>query len=146
MGGNIDFAKIAGIKLWNPNLDWAYQSYGPLPPGALPPLQNSATTLQGQVFAWNMRGWFARLNLTFSERTTAWILYETGTVLCSVPACGPGSTTASYNELWLRVLHTIAPQTVLGFNYQKANTSPAIAGTPTGDYIDHFLLELFYAW
>ncbi|MDR7535660.1 MAG: S-layer homology domain-containing protein [Armatimonadota bacterium] len=161
VGGNLNLAQIAGIAAWNPTLDFQYHQYGPLPAacataltvggggysaagGGCFPSHTYATTIVGQAFAFNMRGWLARLNLTITPRTVARILYEGGTVLCASAGC---ATTGSYYEWWLRLEHTVAPNTTLTLNYYKANASPAaLAGTATGDYLNFYRAELLYSW
>ncbi len=155
VGGNINLAQVVGVQTWSPNLDWAYQSYGPLPVGAVPPVHSYATTITGQTFNWNMRGWMARLNLTFSPRTTAWVLYETGTVLCTtaggtaqqIGSCA--SATASYSEWWLRLVQTVGPRTFVTLNYFRGNTGTGVPGnttSPNGDYFNFYRAELLYSW
>ncbi len=130
VGGNIDLARVAGIATWRPNLDLAYHNYGPLPAGGLPPVNTYATTLTGALFPFDMRGWLARLNLTFSPTTAGWILYEGGTQI---------SSGAAYSEWWLRATHRVAPGTTLTFNYYR--------GTRAGvDYTNFYRAELLYSW
>lgn len=146
VGGNINLAQLAGIQQWNPNIDWAYQNYGPQPaacpflvggpPTGCQPVHTYATTITGQTFAWNMRGFLARLNLTFSPVATAWILYEGGTVL---------STGTAYSEWWLRFVYTVSPRTQVTLNYFKLN-APGIGTGPGGDYSNFYRAELLYSW
>ncbi len=147
VGGNINLAQVVGIQTWNPNLDWAYQSYGPLAftgGAAVPPHASYATTITGQTFNWNMRGWLAKLNLTFSPRTNGYILYETGTVLCATSAC---AATAPYSEWWIRLVHNIAPRTNVTLNYFKGNTGTGVTGAGAGgDYFNFYRAELLYSW
>jgi hypothetical protein len=160
VGGNLNLGQVAGIATWNPTLDFQYHQYGPLPSacaGALIapggsyaagagcfPSHTYATTIVGQAFAWNMRGWLARLNLTITPRTVARVLYEGGTVLCANAAC---TATGNYYEWWLRLEHTLAPNTTLTLNYYRANASPAaLAGTANGDYLNFYRAELLYSW
>ena len=159
VGGNINLGQLVGMTTWNPNLDWAYQSFGPLPVGAIPPAYSYATTITGQAFNWNLRGWYFRLNLTFNPRATAWAIYETGTVLCTtaggaggVPAATIGScasATASYTEFWLRFVYNIAPRTNVALNWYKGNTGLAVPGVNAafaGDYFNFYRAELLYSW
>jgi hypothetical protein len=130
VGGNINLAQVAGITTWAPTLDLAYHNYGPLPAGALPPVNTYATTLTGQVFPFDMRGWMARLNLTFSPATAGWILYESGTQI---------SSGLAYSEWWLRATHRVAPGTTLTANYFR--------GTRGGvDFFNFYRAELLYSW
>lgn len=131
VGGNIDLARVAGITTWSPTLDLAYHNFGPLPAGGLPPINTYATTITGQVMAYDMRGWMARLNLTFSPTTTAWILYEGGTRI---------SNSATYTEWWLRATHRVAPGTTLTANYFRGNHSIG------GDVFNFYRAELLYSW
>jgi len=141
VGGNINLAQLAGIQQWNPNIDWAYQNYGP-PVAGCPivtgcfPVHTYATTITGQTFAWNMRGFLARLNLTFSPVATAWVLYEGGTVQ---------STGTAYSEWWLRFVYTVSPRTQVTLNYFKLN-APGIGTGPGGDYSNFYRAELLYSW
>jgi hypothetical protein len=159
VGGNLNLGQLVGMTQWNPNLDWAYQSFGPLPVGAIPPAYSYATTFTGQAFNWNMRGWFFRLNFTFSPKAAAWLLYETGTVLCTtaggaggVPAATIGSCaspTAGYTEWWARFTYLIAPRTTVALNAYKGNTAvgvPGVSGAFGGDYFNFYRAELLYSW
>lgn len=136
VGGNINFAQCCGMQQWNMNLDWAYQNYGPLPAGGVQPINTYATTITGQTFAFNMRGWLARLNLTLMPGTTAWILYETGTVL---------SAGTPYSEWWVRLAHTVRPNTTVTLNYFKGNNS-TIGTLPSNDYFNFYRAELLHSW
>jgi S-layer family protein len=144
IGGNLNFNTLFGGAVpWNPTLDFEYHNFGALPAGGIPPTFTYATTYLGQYHAWNMRGWLARLNLTFTPRTAGWILYEGGSIV---------STGQSYNEWWLRLTHRVAANTTLALNYYR--TSCGAAGTPcpgflagTGGVIDLFYrAELLYSW
>lgn len=159
VGGNINLGQLVGMTQWNPNLDFAYQSFGPMPVGAIPPAYSYATTFTGQAFNWNMRGWFFRLNLTLSPRATAWLIYETGTVLCTtaggaggVPAATIGSCaspTASYSEWWARFVYNIAPRTNVALNAYRGNTALTVPGVNAafgGDYFNFYRAELLYSW
>ncbi len=130
VGGNVDLEKIAGISTWSPNIDLAYMNFGPLASGAFPPFYTYATTAFGQAFAWNMRGWLARLNLTFSPKASAFIHYEGGTVL---------STSASYSEWWLRLSYTLAPRVATYIQYTRGTTGGV-------DYFNFYRAELSYSW
>ncbi|MGH2668995.1 MAG: hypothetical protein ACRDH5_07760, partial [bacterium] len=128
IGGNINLAQLTGMTTWNPNLDFEYHRFGPLPVGALPPTENYATTILAQTFSWNMDGWFVRLNLTFSPTTRGFILYESGNVLCTTVACTASGT---FSEWFIRLTHTLRPNTVIQLNYFKANALPTtITGHP----------------
>jgi hypothetical protein len=138
VGGNISLAQVAGIETWNPSLDLEYHNYGGPPPGAgnenffgwLPPRYSYATTIFGQAFDWNMRGWLARLNLTFAPGWTGFVLYEGGTVI---------STGAPYSEWWLRLQHTVAPRTNVYIQYTRGTVGGA-------DYFNFYRAELNTAW
>jgi len=158
-GGNINLGQLVGMTQWNPNLDFAYQSFGPMPVGAIPPAYSYATTFTGQAFNWNMRGWFFRLNMTFSPKAAAWLIYETGTVLCTtaggaagVPAATIGSCaspTQGYTEWWLRFTYAVAPRTTVALNAYKGNTSTAVPGVNAafgGDFFNFYRAELIYSW
>jgi hypothetical protein len=172
-GGTIDLARVAGITTFSPTLDLQYHQYGPMSPecaftlwlqgwtdpagfngSGCFPSHTYATTITGQTFAWNMRGWYARLNLTLSPRTRAWILYESGTVLDDgVTWFSTGTVgTGSYYEWWLRLEHTLSPNTRVTLNYYKGNASPSwvvdrSSGLTTGrDYLNFYRAELLYNW
>jgi len=130
VGGNIDLARVAGMATWRPTLDLAYHNYGPLPATGWAPPQTYATTITGQAYAFDMRGWLARLNLTLSPTTGGWILYESGTRI---------STGAAYSEWWLRATHRVAPGTTLTFNYFRG----VLAGA---DQFNFYRAELLYSW
>jgi hypothetical protein len=129
VGGNINLATIAGMSTWNPNIDWEYHNFGPLATGALTPFYTYAGTVFGQAFAYNMRGYLVKLNLTLSPRTSAFIQYEGGTVI---------STGTAYSEWWARLTHTLAPRTTLYFQYTR--------GTNVADYFNFYRAELSYSW
>jgi len=159
VGGNIDLDKVAGISTWSPNIDWEYHNYGPQAStcpltgnagGAIPnlcyPENTYAATVLGQFYAWNMRGWLARLNLTFTPKSSAYVQYEGGTAL---------STATSFYEWDVTFSHTLAPRTTLVLHYYKTN-GPAVtgfvAGPPpvftvtTADTTNFYRAELFYSW
>ena len=129
VGGNINLAAISGMSTWNPNIDWAYFSYGPLAPGALTPFFTYAGTVFGTVFPWNMRGWLVKLNLTLSPTTTAFAQYEGGTVL---------TTATPFSEWWIRVTHTLSPRTTIYAQWTR--------GTNVVDYFNFYRAELSYSW
>ncbi|MDR7419951.1 MAG: S-layer homology domain-containing protein [Armatimonadota bacterium] len=137
VGTQLNLATLAGITTWSPTLDLVYMNYGPLPAGAFVPFYSYASTSFGQYFAWNMRGWLARLNLTFSPRWSGFIHYEGGTELV-------GNT--SYYEWWLRLTHTISPRTSIYVQYTKANNS--FFGNPAfgGDLHNFYRVELSTSW
>jgi len=144
IGGNLNIAQLTGVTSWNPNLDFEYHRYGPMPAGGIAPVENYATTILGQVFSWNMDGWLLRLNLTFSQQTRLWILYEGGNMLCANSACSaPGG---NFSEWWIRLTHLVRPNTTVALNYFKANN--ATIGTPgfAGDYVNFYRAELLYNW
>ncbi|MDR7543995.1 MAG: S-layer homology domain-containing protein [Armatimonadota bacterium] len=137
VAANLDLARLAGITTWSPTLDVAYMNYGPMTAGMFAPFYTYASTSFGQYFAWNMRGWLARLNLTFSPRWSAFIHYEGGTELV-------GNT--SYYEWWLRLTHVLTPRTNIYFQYTKANN--AFFGNPAfgGDLHNFYRVELSTSW
>ncbi len=146
VGGNINLAQLTGMATWNPNLDWAYHNYGPLPVGGVPPVNTYATTIVGQTWAFNMQAVLVRLNLTINPQTRFFILYEGGTVLCTTAACVASGT---FNEWWVRLTHTLRPNTTLALNYYKGNASTTITGiSPTfgGDYFNFYRAELLHNW
>jgi hypothetical protein len=141
-GGNLNFNQVfGGSMMWNPNLDFEYRNYGALPTGGIPPAWTDSGTFTGSYHAWDMRGWLARLNLTFSPTTAGWILYEGGNRI---------TTGQPYSEWWLRVTHRIAANTTLTANYYV--TRCGAVGTPCpgqalGGDIDRFYrVELLYNW
>jgi hypothetical protein len=131
VGGNVNLAQVAGIAQWNPSIDWEYRSYGPLPSGAVAPRYSYATTLFFQRFDWSMQGWMARLNLTFSPRTSAFLLYETGNTLPS-----PGS---GFTEWWVRLTHRLTPTTVGYIQWTRAT----LGASETANF---YRAELSYSW
>jgi hypothetical protein len=142
VGGNLNFNQVfGGSMMWNPNLDFAYNSFGALPAGGFPPAWTYAATVLGSYHAWDMRGWYARLNLTFNPRTNGFIHYEGGTRITSGQ---------NYSEWWLRLTHRVATNTTLTANYYR--TACGVVGTPCpgqalGGVIDHFYrAELLYSW
>jgi hypothetical protein len=147
IGGNANFNTLFGGSIpWNPNLDFEYKNYGALPAGGIPPTFTYATTWLGQYHAWNMRGWQARLNLTFGPRTAGWISYEGGTII---------STGQNYNEWWIRATHMLAANTTLALNYYRTSCGvqggapcPGFnPGTVVGGVFDHFYrAELLYSF
>ena len=146
VGGNINLAQVAGISQWSPNLDWAYQNYGPMPTACpfaattgCQPVHTYASTITGQTFAWNMRGYLVRLNLTFSPRASGYVLYEGGTVQ---------STGTNYSEWWIRFAYSVAPRTTVTLNYFKGNNGGVggIGAAPTFDYFNFYRAELLYSW
>ncbi len=136
VGGNIDLTRVFGVQTWAPNIDLAYHSYGPLPAGAVQPISTVASTIIGKRFAWNMTGWLARLNLTFSPRATAFLMYEGGTVL---------STGTPYSEWTVQFAYALAPGTTLALNYFKGNNT-TIGTAPSFDYYNIIRADLFYSW
>jgi hypothetical protein len=139
IGGNVNLATIAGIGMWNPNVDFEYHNYGgpPVPVvtnenvfGWLPPRYSYGTTIFGQLMDWNMRGWLARLNLTFTPRWSAFVLYEGGNQI---------TTGASYNEWWLRVTHLLAPRTNVYLQYTRGS----IGGV---DQFNFYRAEMSTSW
>jgi hypothetical protein len=137
VGTQLNLATLAGLSMWSPTLDLVYMNYGPLPAGAFPPFYTYATTSFGQYFAWNMRGWLARLNLTFSPRWSAFIHYEGGTELVA---------NTSYYEWWLRLTHNISPRTNIYVQYTKANNSFFGSGAFGGDLHNFYRVELSTSW
>ncbi|MGQ0572501.1 MAG: hypothetical protein ACT4P5_23580, partial [Armatimonadota bacterium] len=148
VGGNLDLGRVMGITMWGANLDFAYENYGgnPNPAGIAgfwaPPTHTYGTTFTGQYHTWDMRGFYGRLNLTFSPRTAAWILYQGGTRI---------STGQNYNEWWLRFTHRVATNTTVALNYFKTacGTTGGVGcpGFAAGGDIDHFYrAELLYNW
>ncbi len=166
VGGNIDLARLAGITTWRPNLDIEYRDYGPVDgacfafawgsTGSASPWQvcypstTYATTYTGQAYAYNMKGWLARLNLTISPTTTAWFIYDTGQTYYP-------SSDNQYTEYWFRVAHTLARNTTISFNYfygkgptlqltgWTAGTSPSW-GYLNQEYMKFYRVELTYSW
>jgi hypothetical protein len=150
VGGNANLAVLAGITTWSPTLDFQYHDYGPLEgtciafaPGAFPscwPVYTYATTIVGQMYAFNMRGWLARLNLTFSPATSGWILYESGSNYWPV-----GGT---YSEWWLRLAHRLAPSTTLTLNYYQGNGPfrDSALGDIQRESFRFYRAELLWSW
>ncbi|MGQ0550274.1 MAG: S-layer homology domain-containing protein [Armatimonadota bacterium] len=144
VGLNINLASITGMTTWNPNIDVEYHKFGPLPAGGIPPTENYATTILGQVFSWNMDGYFVRLNLTFSPTTRGFIMYESGNVLCSTAACTAGGGT--FNEWFIRLTHTLRPNTTVQLNYFRATNATIGSAAFGGDYVNFYRAELLYNW
>jgi hypothetical protein len=139
VGGNLNLAQIAGIQQWNPNLDFAYNNFGPLnlAGGMVPPFYTYATTQFGQFFAWNMRGWLIRLNLTFTPKASAFIHYEGGTELIA---------NTSYYEWWLRFTYRLTPSVTTYVQYTKGN-NPTFGNPAFGnDYLNFYRAEMSYSW
>lgn len=152
VGGNLDLGRLIGFTTWSPTLDLQYHDYGPMdnactwattPAAAFAacyPINTYATTITWQTFAFNMKGYLARLNLTFSPAWSGSILYEAGTTY--VPSTGN-----EYNEWWFRLAHTLAPRTVISFNYYLGK-GPMV--TPLGfvnqEYGKFYRAELTYSW
>jgi hypothetical protein len=139
VGGNINLAQVAGIETWSPSLDLEYHNYGGLLAGLNPPRYTGANTWFGQYFPWDMRGWLARLNLTFSPTWSAFIVYEGGNVI---------SSGAPYYEWWLRLTHRLAPNTTVYVQYTKANALTPGGGTAPfgGDIHNFYRAELSVSW
>ncbi len=139
VGGNLDLARIAGISQWSPNIDFAYNNFGPLATGAFVPFYTYASTAFGQVFSWNMRGVLIKLNLTFNPKASAFIQYEGGTELV-------GNT--SYYEWWARFTYVLSQNTTTYIQYTKGNCGNAtLCGTAFGgDYFNFYRAELSYRW
>jgi hypothetical protein len=137
VGGNINLAQIAGIQQWNPNIDFAYNNFGPTAVGMVPPFFSYASTQFGQFFTWNMRGWLVRLNLTFTPKASAFIHYEGGTELIA---------NTSYYEWWLRFTYRLTPSVTTYIQYTKGN-NPTF-GTPANgnDYLNFYRAEMSYSW
>ncbi|MDR7485843.1 MAG: S-layer homology domain-containing protein [Armatimonadota bacterium] len=162
VGGRVDLERVAGISTWSPMLDWAYQNYGPMPFDAgtglvaTPPFYTYGTTVFGQTYAWNMRGWVGRLSLTLSPRTSFFAHYEGGTVLTAVP----GTVETSYYEWWLRLTHRLSANLTGYIQYTKGHCDRPAAGpapvnpncpgstTPAffGDIFNFYRAELTYSW
>jgi len=147
LGGNLNMA--SWLPMWSPNLDFAYMNYtsggcsaaaiaagcfNVLGIGAPPPVHSYAGTvfngLPGGLPIWDMRGWLARLNLTFSPATSAFIHYEGGNRV---------STGVSYTEWWLRATHTISP----GLTGYVQWTKGTLGGA---DFFNFYRAELGYSW
>ncbi|MGH7427434.1 MAG: hypothetical protein ACREJ4_03605, partial [Candidatus Methylomirabilaceae bacterium] len=145
IGGNINLAAITGMTTWNPNIDWEYHRFGPLPGGAIAPTENYATTILGQVFSWNMDGYFVRLNLTFSPSTRGFIMYEAGNMLCA-GSFSCGSSGGVFHEWFIRLTHTLRPNTTVQLNYFRAGNSTIGSAAFQGDYTNFYRAELLYNW
>ena len=145
LGTNINLGTLFGITTWNPNIDFEWHRFGPLPGGAIAPTENYASTILGQVFAWNMDGYFARLNLTFSPSTRAFVMYEAGNMLCA-GSFSCGSSGGSFFEWFIRVTHTLRPNTTLQLNYFRGGNSTIGSAAFQGDYLNFYRAELLYNW
>jgi hypothetical protein len=134
VGGNVNLATIAGIAMWNPNLDFEYHNYGGPTLTAFgftpPPRYSGGTTVFGQLMDWNMRGWLARLNLTFTPRWSAFAMYEGGNRI---------TDGASYSEWWVRVTHVLAPRTNVYLQYTRGT----IGGVDTFNF---YRAEMSTSW
>ncbi|MDI6773148.1 MAG: S-layer homology domain-containing protein [bacterium] len=154
VGGNLDLARLIGFSTWRPTLDLEYHDYGPLdgsctiastagtPFAACQPLNSYATTIMSQAYVFNMKGYLARLNLTFSPAWSGSILYEAGTTYWP-------STDNAYSEWWFRLAHTLAPRTTISFNYFLAK-GPTFTFVPTyytnQEFVKFYRAELTYSW
>lgn len=149
VGGNLDLARLIGFTTWRPTLDLQYHDYGPMdgactawsatPFAACYPINTYATTITFQVNAFNMKGYLARLNLTFSPSWSGSILYEAGTTYWP-------TTDNAYSEWWFRLAHTLAPRTTISFNYFLATgptLTPAYVNQEFGKF---YRAELTYSW
>ncbi len=137
----VDLARF-GISTWSASLDLGYRSTGSRAIVGLSPVHHSAAFLDGQDYTWTTRGWLARLNLSFTPRTTGSILYERGSV---IPTGQP------YAEWALRMAHLMATNTTVSLNYYR--TSCGIpGGTPcpgfaaAGEIDRLYRAELLYSW
>lgn len=150
VGGNLDLARLIGFTTWRPTLDLQYHDYGPLDGacqaiGAAPfaacfPINTYATTITGQVYAFNMKGYLARLNLTFSPAWSGSILYEAGTNYWP-------TVDNAYSEWWFRLAHTLAPRTTISFNYYLGKGPNYTAlGYAQAEYMKFYRAELTYSW
>jgi hypothetical protein len=154
VGGNLNLAQLIGFTTWNPNLDLQYHDYGPLdgaclwgaaagtPFPACFPINTYATTITGQVNAFNMKGYLAKLNMTFSPAWSGSVLYEAGTTYWS----GPVSN--AYSEWWFRLAHTLAPRTTISFNYYllKGPGINALNAYENQEFSKFYRAELTYSW
>lgn len=155
VGGNLDLARLIGFSTWRPSLDLQYHDYGPLE-GACQawsaagspftfgcvPINTYATTITFQQQAFNMKGYLARLNLTFSPAWSGSILYEAGAAYWPV-------TDNAYSEWWFRLAHTLAPRTTISFNYFLArgpHISSAGVVTVNDEFSKFYRAELTYSW
>lgn len=149
VGGNLDLARLIGFTTWKPNLDLQYHDYGPLdgacsavavtPFAACWPINTYATTITGQAYAFNMKGYLARLNLTFSPAWSGSILYEAGTNYWP-------TTDNAYSEWWFRLAHTLAPRTTISFNYFLGKGPNYALGYAQAEYMKFYRAELTYSW
>jgi len=151
-GGNLDLARLIGSTTWKPTLDLEYHDYGPIagactafgtPPwAACWPINTYATTIVGQAYAWNMKGYLARLNMTFSPAWSGSILYEAGTTYWP-------TTDNAYSEWWFRLAHTLAPRTTISFNYYLTKgpiRDGALGYLPPAEWVKFYRAELTYSW
>lgn len=130
VGGNINLAQIAGMTTWSPTIDWQWHQFGPLATGAFVPFYTYAGTIFGAANSWDQRGYLVRLNLTFTPRTRAFIMYEGGTQI---------SSGLAYSEWWLRLTHTIAANTTGYIQYTRGSTGGV-------DRYDFYRAEVSYSW
>jgi hypothetical protein len=145
IGGNINLAQVLNIQTWNPNVDWEWHRYGPLPGGSIAPTDNYATTILGQLHSWNMDGYFVRLNLTFSPSTRGFIMYEAGNTLCA-GSFSCGTFGGPFHEWFIRLTHTLRPNTTVQLNYFRIGSNAV--GTPAfqNDVSNFYRAELLYNW
>ncbi len=138
VGGNLDLAKCCNITTWSPNVDFAYNNFGPLGAGSLAPFYSYAMTGFTEAFVWNMRGFMVALNLTFSPKASAWIRYEGGTELVG---------NSNFSEWWLRFSYKLAPNTDTYIQYTKTNCASAVVCPGFGgDILNFYRAELSYRW
>ncbi len=145
IGGNINLAQVLNIQTWNPNLDWEWHRFGPLPGGSIAPTETYASTILGQLHGWNMDGYFVRLNLTFSPSTRGFIMYEAGNTLCAGSFSCP-SFGGPFHEWFIRLTHTLRPNTTLQLNYFRIGSNAAGSPAFNGDVSNFYRAELLYNW
>jgi hypothetical protein len=143
IGGYVDLPRV-GIQNWSMSLQFAHGGatsiVAPAPATAsYPPYTTGAA---GTRAAWDTHGWLARLNLSFTPRTTGSVLYEGGQIL---------ATGQSYAGWGFHMAHRMAPNATLTLQYQRTRCGTA-GGVPcpgfiaAGDIDRVYRAELLYSW
>jgi hypothetical protein len=140
-GTTLDLSRL-GIDAWRANLSVAYLSYMPPAPDRLVTTLSPATSFFGPSFDWSTLGLLARLDLSFTPRTSGAVLYEGGQVIM---------TGQPYTGWALRMAHQMAPNATVAVHYYRTRCGVA-GGTPcpgftTPGQVDRFYrAELLYSW